>query len=65
MEQPVNKKIAADDESEDQAADLPEEAAPEGSQEADPAEQKAGGTGGKNDPDVISTATGLQGGVHN
>jgi hypothetical protein len=59
----MSKKIAADDESDDQAADSPEESAPEGKQEADPAEQKAGGLGGKKDSDA--TASSLQGGVHN
>jgi hypothetical protein len=60
----MTKKIAAADERDDQAADLPEKSAPEGKQEVAPAEQKAaGGLGGKKAGDA--TSSGLQGGVHN
>jgi hypothetical protein len=60
----MTRKTADDDESDDQAADLPEESAPEGKQEVAPAEPKAaGGLGGKRAGDA--TSSGLQGGVHN
>ncbi len=58
----MSKKIAADVESDEQAADLPEEPAPEENQEVAPAEKQAGGLGGKKGD---ATSSGLQGGVHN
>jgi hypothetical protein len=59
----MSTKIAPDDESDDPAADLPDEPAPEGKLEEDPPEQQADGLGAKKGS--AATIAGRQGGVHN